>query len=343
MNGFCVECGKEVDKTVHGLCMECFLRDRTLVTLPDHVDLLTCTKCGQCYWHGDWQSMVEEKAAVAAAKEALTCIKEGKVVSVDPSVSYLDDYNISVTLGCRVQIEDIVADALATTIVRIKNAVCKICSRRLGNYYEAILQIRTSEKTLSKDLQDEVLARVEKVVDDAMATDDNVFITKMEIVPGGVDVYLSLIALGRALVKDLGDMYCAETNESAKLVGQTRDGLDMYRVNYLVRLPEFHIGDIVIFRKRYYLLSRVSNQGGKLVSLDGFREMSVKRQDMPEIKVYCKAADIGTADVITVSDGEVQVMDPSNYSMVDLLIPKGAEIGEKVRVIRIEEVLYFVP
>ena len=36
-------------------------------------------------------------------------------------------------------------------------------------------------------------------------------------------------------------------------------------------------------------------------------------------------------------------MDPSNYSMVDLLIPKGAEIGEKVRVIRIEEVLYFVP
>ena len=39
MNGFCVECGKEVDKTVHGLCMECFLRDRTLVTLPDHVDL----------------------------------------------------------------------------------------------------------------------------------------------------------------------------------------------------------------------------------------------------------------------------------------------------------------
>lgn len=343
MNGFCVECGKEVDSTIKGLCMECFLKDRTLVTLPDHVDLLMCTNCGQFFWHGEWQSMDREAAAVAAAREALSCIKEGKVVSTTPSVSYLDDYNLSVTLACRVQIGDVVTDALATTVIRVKNSVCKICSRRLGNYYEAILQIRTSEKTLSKDLQDEVLARVEKVVDETMATDDNVFITKMEIVPGGVDVYLSLIAVGRALAKDLGEMYCAETNESAKLVGQTRDGLDMYRVNYLVRLPEFHVGDIVIFRKHYYLLSRVSNQGGKLIALSGFRETSVKRQDISEIKVYCKAAEIGTADVITVSDGEIQVMDPSNYSMVDLLVPRDAEIGEKVRVIRIEEVLYFVP
>ncbi len=343
MNGFCVECGKETDRTVRGLCFECFLKDRTLITLPDHVDLQVCTNCGEFLWHGEWQSMDLAKAAASAARENLVCIKEGKVVSAEASVSELDDYNLSVTLKCGVKIEDFVTDAIAATVVRVKNAVCRICSRRLGNYYEAILQIRTTGKTLPADLQDEVLARVEKVVDDAMATDENVFITKMEIVPGGVDVYLSLIALGRALVKDLADIYCAETNESAKLVGQTRDGLDMYRVNYLVRLPEFHVGDIVTFRKKIYLLYRVSSQGGKLISLDGFREVSVKRQDMPGIKVYCKASEIGTADVITVGEGEIQVMDPSDYSMVDLLVPKGAEIGAAVRVIRIEEVLYFVP
>lgn len=343
MNGFCVECGKEVDHTVHGLCMECFLRDRSLVSLPDHVDLQRCTICGQYYRHGIWKSMTADDAVTSAAKEALTCVEEGKVVRADAALNYLDDRNVAVTLTCTVDIDGYRTDGIAATVVRIKNTVCRICSRRTGNYYESILQIRSSGKELPEDLKDEVLARVERYVDEAMKTDANAFITKMELVPGGVDVYLSLIALGRGAVKDIGDNYCAEVNESAKLVGQTRDGLDMYRVTYLARLPEFHIGDVVTFRKRYYLLTRVSSQGGKMVSLRDFRDMTVRRPEMTEIKVYEKASDIGTADVITRSEGEVQIMDPSNYSMKDVLVPKDAEIGDKIRVVRIEDDLYYVP
>ncbi len=343
MNGFCVECGISTNQLVNGMCMECFLKDRTLVSLPDHVDLFTCTSCGQFLWRGEYQSMAPEKAISLAAKSALTCIREGKVTKVDAVIEPRDSYNFAVTLRCKVAISDFETDALATTIVRVKNTVCKICSRRTGNYYEAILQVRTSEKTLSPELQDEVLKRIEDFVDYTATTNPNAFITKMEIVPGGVDVYLSMIALGRELVKMLGDMYCAETDESSKLVGQTRDGIEMYRVSYLVRLPEFHLGDIVRYGKKYYLLTRISNTGGKIRSLTNFQETPVRRANMPELKVYLKSSELEVADVISKSYGEIQVMDPSNYSMKDILVPKDAEIGETVKVARIDGILYYVP
>lgn len=323
--------------------MDCFLRDRSLVSLPDHVDLSVCTSCGQFLWRGEYQPMSMDKALSMAAGSALKVIKEARLIECVADIVPRDEYNYSVTLRCKLAISDFEADALATTIVRVKNTVCRICSRRTGNYYESILQVRTSAKEIQSDLMDEVLARVEKIVDDAAATNPNAFITKMELVPGGVDVYLSMIALGREISKTLSDLYCAETDESSKLVGQTRDGIDMYRVSYLVRLPEFHVGDVVRYGKKYYLLTRVSNSGGKIRSLNNFAETTVRRPNMSDLKVYAKESELETADVISRSPGEVQILDPSNYSTLDLLVPKDGTVGDTVRIVRIDGIVYYVP
>lgn len=152
-----------------------------------------------------------------------------------------------------------------------------------------------------------------------------------------------MIALGREICKTLSDQYCAETDDSSKLVGQTRDGIDMYRVSYLVRLPEFHVGDIVRYGKKYYLLTRVSSAGGKIKSLNNFSDMTVRRPNMPELKVYAKSSELEVADVISRSDGEIQVLDPRDYSTKELLVPKNAVIGDTVNMVRIEDVLYYVP
>lgn len=307
------------------------------------MDLNICTECGQFQRHGDWVPMPMEKAVRMAAREVLECVKEGRIAHTDAVVDPRDDYNYQVCFDCIVEIGGFETEASASTIVRVKNTVCRICSRRTGNYYESILQIRGTGKAPDRDLMDEALARVEKLVDMAAMTDPNAFITKMEIVPGGVDVYMSLIALGRACCKDLADLYCAETDESSKLVGQTRDGLDMYRVSYLVRLPEFEVGDIIEFRKKPYMLKRVSSQGARLVALRDYREMPVKRRDMPEIKVLAKRNEAEEAVVVSRSSGEIQVMDPSTYETLDLRVPEYADIGESVLVIRLDGILHFVP
>ena len=91
------------------------------------------------------------------------------------------------------------------------------------------------------------------------------------------------------------------------------------------------------------MLTRVNGNGGRLVDLSDFRDRSVRRADMTAIKLYEKSSDLADATVVNRSGTEIQVLDPSSYATVDLKVPADAEIGETVKVVRVEDVLYYVP
>ena len=340
---FCVKCGEECEESIDGLCISCWLDGRRLVDLPHHVDLHVCANCGEYDFGGRWVRRDPMVAIQDAAADAVMIVKGADVTSISTSVEEQDPRTFVVTIHAGCDVMGYPADGEASTIVRVKNTVCRRCSRQLGSYYEAILQIRSASGKLEDAMREEALAMTENSVARQAATNRQLFITKMELVPGGVDVYLSSISLGKAITKELGDAFCAETKESPKLVGQTTDGQDMYRLTYLVRLPDFKVGDVVTFQGGYYLLSRLNGTGGKIVNLADFRERSVRRSDMTSVKLYERSEDLREATVVSTSGSEIQVLDPSNYSTVDLRVPEGVEIGDSVRVVSIDDVLYMVP
>lgn len=340
---FCVKCGKDCNDIINGLCIDCFLEGRQLVTVPHHVDLQVCTNCGEYRLRDEWLPMDKMKIIEDIAIEQLSIIREARVIEVGAAVEEQDPSNYLVHMQALLDVSDVQVEAEATVIVRIKNTVCKRCSRVLGSYYESILQIRTCCKDLPSDLKDEVLARIENYVDFQAKTNRDIFISKMELVTGGVDVYLSSIQLGKALAKTLVDSYSAETKEASKLVGQTRDGQEMYRLTYLVRLPDFHVGDVVSYDKRNYLLSKVSNAGGRITDLSTFKDRSIKRIEMNDLKVLIKAKDLTEANVISRSGREIQILNPRTFETTDMVIPEGSWAGETVKVADIEGTLYYIP
>lgn len=340
---FCVKCGEECEESIDGLCTSCWLDGRRLVDLPHHVDLHVCANCGEYDYGGRWVRRDPMVAIQDAAADAIMVVRGADVTSISTSVEEQDPRTFVVTVHAGCDVMGYPAEGEASTIVRVKNTVCRRCSRQLGSYYEAILQIRSASGKLEDAMREEALAMTENSVARQAATNRQLFITKMELVPGGVDVYLSSISLGKAITKELGDAFCAETKESPKLVGQTTDGQDMYRLTYLVRLPDFKVGDVVTFQGGYYLLSRLNGTGGKIVNLADFRERSVRRSDMTSVRLYERSEDLREATVVSTSGSEIQVLDPSNYSTVDLRVPEGAEIGDSVRVVSIDDVLYMVP
>ncbi len=341
---FCVKCGRDCEESLDGLCIDCWLDGRSLTELPHHVDLKVCTNCGEFMFGDRWVKKELEEAVQDAAVNALMVVRDANLVSVSTTYECQDPYVYVVNVHSQCDIMGYMAEDEASTIVRIKNNVCKRCSRQLGSYYEAILQIRTGAKgTLTPEQREKTLAFVEDYVGHASQTNKSLFITKMEIVTGGVDVYLSSISLGKNIAKEFSDQFCAETKESPKLVGQTTDGQDMYRLTYLVRLPEYHVGDVVIFENRYCKLTRVSGNGGRVLDLLNFREKSVRRSDMTNIKLYEKEGDLKEATVISAQGSEIQVLHPDNFSTVDLRIPEGYEVGDTVMTVTIDDVLYLVP
>jgi len=340
---FCVKCGKETGDTINGLCAECFLDGRKLTSLPHHVDVNVCTNCGDVGIGERWVTKDIGDAITDAAVNSLATIKEAKIVSARASSEEQDPYAHAVTVDAVLDVGGHTAEDSSSTIVRLKNTVCKRCSKQLGNYYEAILQIRAGSKDASRKIMREALCRVENFVDTQAVNSRHLFITKTEEVQGGIDVYLSSMSLGKAVTKDLADTYCAETKETFKLVGMTDDGRNMYRITYLVRLPDFHAGDVILFEGRYFKLTRVSGSGAKVTDLMNFRERTVKRSDMPSFKVHKRSEDMGEAVVVNRGKGEIQVLDPSDYSTVDVNVPDDAEIGDTVRVVEIDDALYYVP
>ena len=343
MKNFCVKCGDECEESIDGLCIGCWLDGRKLVDLPHHVDLHVCANCLEYDYGGRWVRRDPMVAIQDCAADALMAVRGAQVVGISTSVEEQDPKTFVVTVHADCDVMGYPAEGEASTIVRVKNTVCRRCSRQLGSYYESILQIRTVSGKLSEEMREATLAMTENSVNRQAANNRQIFITKMELVTGGVDVYLSSIALGKSLAKELSDAFCAETKESPKLVGQTTDGQDMYRLTYLVRLPDYKVGDIVIFQNKHCKLTRVNGNGGRLTDLHDFRDRSVRRADMPDIKLYERSSDLADATVVSRSGSEIQVLNPSNYSTVDLKVPEDAEIGDTVKVVTIDDVLYYVP
>ncbi|MBO5669368.1 MAG: hypothetical protein J6V08_06050 [Candidatus Methanomethylophilaceae archaeon] len=340
---FCVKCGIDCEDTINGLCLECFLNGRELMKLPHHVDLQRCTNCEEYLIRERWVPMDEADAVEETAISGISLIAEGELISVGTFADKQDDRTFQVTIQADIGVGGRITEAECKTLVRLKNTVCKKCSRQLGNYYEATLQIRSGDKGLTDELRDETVRRVRDSVELQSKTNRGLFITKVQEVRGGVDIQLSSTSLARSLTKDLIEAYGAESQESASLVGQTSDGLEMYRLTFLVRLPSYHIGDILEMNGKPHILSGLNKTGGRLTSLNDFRDTSARKNEIQAMKILAKVSDRKEAVVLTSSDNEVQVMHPTNYSTIDLRIPQGAEIGEMVQVVQIEEVLYYVP
>ncbi len=342
MSGFCVKCGKDCDDTINGLCMECFLGDRPLMKLPHHVDLHRCTNCEEYEIRDRWVKMDQYDAVEESTISALSLIDGAELISLGTIQDMQDERTYQVTVKADIGVNGVITEAEERTLVRLKNTVCKKCSRQLGNYYEATLQIRSGEKGLTEELRDETVRRVRDSVEAQSKTNRGLFITKVQEVVGGVDIQLSSISLARSLTKDLVDAYGAESKESASLVGMTSDGQEMYRMTYLVRLPAYHIGDVLEMNGRPYLLAGLNRTGGRLTSLRDYRDTTARKNEIQSMKILAKVSDRKEAVVLTSSGTEIQVMHPTDYSTVDLRIPEGAEIGETVQVVRIEDDLYYV-
>ncbi|MBO6083742.1 MAG: hypothetical protein J6O90_01490 [Candidatus Methanomethylophilaceae archaeon] len=342
---FCVKCGKDCEEQINGLCMECFLNGRKLMVLPHHVDLQRCTNCEEFNIRDRWTKISEEDAVQDAALTGMLIIPEAEVVSVGTMAQAQDDRTYEVKVEADLAIGSYIVSANSSTLVRVKNNVCKRCSRQLGNYYEATMQIRSGEKELPDSLRDEIVRRIRDSVELQAKTNRQLFITKVQQVPGGVDIMLSSISLARSLTKDLVESYGAESKESASLVGQSNDGIDIYRLTYLVRFPAYHTGDVMEYNGRPYKLTGLNKTGGKLLSLTDFRETSVRKSEIQDLRILVKHSDRKEALVLSRSGNEIQVMHPTNYSTVDLRIPKDAEPAEggTVDVVQVEDELYYLP
>lgn len=342
---FCVKCGKE-GQTIDSVCAECFMQNKRFTTIADHVNLFQCVHCHDFMINNKWHDYNVEGAAQEAAVSGICLMKGAEIDNILTSVIARDSANYRVHIDVTVTYRGFTTEEELDTIVRLKTNVCGKCSKIAGNYYEATMQIRTRDRKFDKNELEEVVDRVSRMVKEIGAENREMFISKITMVPGangGADINLSSQSLGKTITHDLAEMYGAEVKETAKLLTQ-KDGHDVFRLTFLVRLPAYRYGDVVMYRKHMYLVGAIRTTNTKITDIKTSEAFTVGNGDMTEARVIGKREEMLDVVVLTETDRELQIMHPTSFKPVELRKPQRYKTkGETVKVFQHDDELYLLP
>jgi nonsense-mediated mRNA decay protein 3 len=331
---FCVECGRE-DELIGSVCKECFSKKHAIVSLPDHVDLTLCAHCSSMETPKGWKDVGSMREAVEAAiRASLVLLKDAKVSDLRIELSEKDERNLQAEVSLLVTAGGAEFERSMSTIVRIKRGSCKECSKKQGNYYEAILQVRGPERNLPESTEEEVQRMVKERVASMRKTSREIFISKVERVKGGLDFFFSTIPAARNIAREIENSMCAEYKESSSLWGR-RDGKDIYRMTYMVRFQGFSKGDVIEYGGKMYFVRGMAKGMIHGIDISTGEERSMHLQDPGECSLVQPKGKILNAVVVAETKDEIQVLDTDTMKTLDVRKPNGfSREGEQVRLVK---------
>ena len=330
----CVECGKKEAK-YENLCEDCFLEKVRFTSLPQHIEITVCPHCGAVKFKGEWLRMEERDALVEAVRRNIEVLHDNDAMDISLDYRYTQrEYELNIVI--RVRYSDFSVEEYHHSVVHLNYESCTRCNRYFGNYFEAIIQIRGAREGEIGELVNYAKSRIEHY----SRKNENLFLTKEERRREGWDLYISDKREARKIAREMCEKYGAMLKESPQIAGR-KDGNDIYRVTYSVRLPEYRVGDILKVENEYYLLLEIL---GNYLKLRSLKDGRYKRVDIRKHRVstVVKNKELEDAMIVYSSGLEAQIMD-SHYLTFDVKLPYPVSAGERVKIARIGEDIYVVP
>ena len=328
---FCVECGRE-GELIGALCKDCYSKKHAKASLPEYIEVTLCAHCSSMQTDHGWKDVGSVKeAAEAAIENALTVTKDAKVNNISVQLVEQDERNMEARVTVLLTSSGLEMERQLSTVVRLKRGACTECSKQQGSYYEAILQVRGPGKSLDDAEEREIERTVKGKVSSLRKSSREVFISKTDSVKGGLDFYFSTIPAAKSIARELQDTMCAEYKESSSLWGR-RDGKEVYRMTFLIRLPGFSPGDVVEYQSRAYYIKGMSRGVIHGIDLVTGEERPLKPKTAGECALEQPRNKIPRAVVLVQKEGELQVLDPDTMAVVDVKTPPGFERrGDQIR------------
>jgi nonsense-mediated mRNA decay protein 3 len=338
---FCVECGKE-DKLYEGLCSECFLKKRTFLKIPKNIDVELCAHCGLRRKGKGWVRDEDKDTIEEVIMESVESTPEVIKFDVHVNYEYEDENNVNVKVMSHAKVQDLKVEEQHNVKIRFKKAVCDECSKQQGGYWEAKVQVRASKKGLFEEDKEKAFDIVDAMVAEREKKDKDAFISKIEEIHSGLDFYLGSKSLGKVIAKKLASQFGGQVKESAELVGR-REGKDVYRMTYSVRLSDFRVSDFLLLDEQVFQVRKLSSDGILLRALESHKDMWFSPSDLSKAKHIGGSEIIKDMVVVSKGENEIQVLDPDNLKTVDVLIPPGSKIsGESVAIAKCEAGYFFI-
>jgi nonsense-mediated mRNA decay protein 3 len=139
--------------------------------------------------------------------------------------------------------------------VGIKLSRCVLCSREGGNYFEAILQVRSANQQVLEEGIQYLQDRVHNLRNRGM------FINRVERFEDGFDLFMTNRRVTQMLGKELQEFFGGKLKASPRLFSQNRlTSKKIFRVNVFVELPGFTREDIIVVNDKVCVVDKIGKK-----------------------------------------------------------------------------------
>ncbi len=332
----CPKCGKDTKRLIDSLCQECFFESSDLVKVPQVLHAQVCSNCGAHFNRGRWTNDYDiDEIVIRTVEDELLIHEKAEDIEL-----YIEPRQMTPHLyRVRVEVDaTIIGERLhqqVETEVRIGRMACDMCSRISGGYFESILQIRATNRRLNDEEKKECMAIVNSILKRMRKKGDRMaFISNSIDDREGIDLYMGSANASRDICKEVVSELGGTFSESPNLFTR-KDGKDVYRITFALRLPEFMPGDIIEFGENVIEVRKFGKNvtGTNLIS--GSKYLS-KPDEIQDAKLVGRREDAVRTVVVATEDDELMVLDPENYETVTIKKPLlfSAEAGDEVPAIK---------
>ncbi|MCK4364769.1 MAG: hypothetical protein KAW45_01835 [Thermoplasmatales archaeon] len=340
---FCVECGKDGPIFRDGVCISCYLKTHTFTKGPDIIDLPVCSHCGSYKYKSTWTSDLFGDVIRRLIKHSFQISRELNKVDINTECNETKE-----GMFCKVYISGFIDDVEITEehdlSVRLKRTVCDVCSKQFGGYHEAIVQIRTDRTKLTKKETNDFTIFVENIVEESQSKGNRgLFITDVGKGHGGLDFFISEKGPALVIAKKIQERYGGKIKQSSKNIGM-KDGRQIYRMTYLIRLPSYKKGDFLRNNNMFLHIVSIHGNTVKMIDLSNWDESTVDIRTIQKAKILGNEELIEEMILVSQTADEIQIMDPKTYGIKVIKKPKPIEFKkEKVKILKTEKQIFLIP
>ena len=345
---FCPECGSTDKEMVGDICIDCFLKGFQMIEIPKRIEVEICSHCNSKFHEGKWiDEFIPEEEIIYRALE-----KNIKIpAEVENEIINLEIDQVKGTINyCFVEVTGEVhgtrIDETHECEVKILKTVCPTCSKVQSGYYETVIQFRADKREIKAEEYAKADEIVERTLIKQSKSDKLAYCPQIAKLKEGYDYYIGSFKSGHKVVEALTEEFGGIVKESPRLISEDKStGKGLYRVWISVRIPEFEIDDFVEYENKIIKVTGIKKSSIVGVDISTNKKHNIPMKNMEDIKLVKKSSEIETATIISKSPQFLQILDPVDYSALDLNMKEeydSLNVGEEIKLIRIDSNVYLL-
>jgi len=345
---FCPECGSTDKEMVGDICIDCFLKDFQMIELPKRIEVQICSHCNSKLEEGKWseENIPEEEIIYRALERNIKIADEVSNEIVNLEIDQIKGTIANCFVEVTGEVHGVEIEETHESEVKLQKTVCPTCSKMQSGYYETVIQFRAD----NREIKPEEYAKADEVVERTLIkqskSDKLAYCPQIAKLKEGYDYYIGSFKSGKKVAESLKEEFGGIIKESPRLISEDKStGKGLYRIWISVRIPEFEINDFIKYDNKIIQVHSIGKNSIVGVDVSTNKKHNIPMKNMEGIELVKKSDEIETTTIISKSPSTIQILDPSDYSALDLEMKEefsSYNIGDEIKLIKIDNYVYLL-